>query len=84
MIPVLNVPRKKLRLRTEIVFWLQDAAKLDLKLLICKDQVNWGQLKQSEWIQWGSFYFVLLLLLLTIMLIILGSEEGSQEYSLGV
>lgn len=48
VIPILNVGRRKLRLRTEITFWLQDAAKLDLKELICKDEVNWTLLKDSK------------------------------------
>lgn len=48
IIPVLNVDRKSLRLRNEITFWIQEAAKLDLSLLICKDEVNWHAIKHGK------------------------------------
>jgi len=48
VIPLLNVPRRKLGLRTEITFWLQDAAKISLKSVICKDEINWNDLRSSE------------------------------------
>lgn len=47
VVPILNVTRKQLQLRTEILFWFQEAAKLDLKLLICKDEVEWSSLKNG-------------------------------------
>ena len=47
VVPLLNVTRKQLQLRTEILFWFQEAAKLDLKLLICKDELEWPSLKEG-------------------------------------
>ena len=47
VLPLLNVTRKQLKLRTEIAFWVQEAAKLDVAQLICKDEVDWTSLKTS-------------------------------------
>lgn len=41
--------RRQLRLRSEITFWLQEAVKLDLKLLICKDEVDWTLLSNGNY-----------------------------------
>ena len=48
VLPILNVDRRSLRLRNEITFWLSEAAKLDLQLVICKDEVNWQDLAKGK------------------------------------
>ncbi|KAI1301614.1 Protein prune -like protein 2 [Halotydeus destructor] len=48
VLPVLNIQRSQLRLKTEIIFWLQDAVKLDLKHLICKDEIAFDSLKSIK------------------------------------
>lgn len=40
VIPVLNIARRELRLRTELTFWLQEAVKLNSSLLVCRDDLN--------------------------------------------
>ena len=45
--PILNVSRCNLGLRKEIAFWVNEAAKLDLELLVCKDEVNWIEVQRG-------------------------------------
>lgn len=48
VIPLLNIARKELRLRTELTFWFQDAVKLENSLLICRDELNYQQLAKGK------------------------------------
>ena len=47
VVPILNVSRCNLGLRKEIAFWVNEAAKLDLELLVCKDEVNWIEVQRG-------------------------------------
>lgn len=47
VIPVLNIPRKELPLKTEVTYFLQKKS-LDLNDLVCNDEIRWAELRESN------------------------------------
>ncbi|XP_063700889.1 exopolyphosphatase PRUNE1 [Culicoides brevitarsis] len=47
VIPVLNIPRKELPLKTEVTYFLQKKS-LDLENLVCNDEIRLNELKEAQ------------------------------------
>ena len=70
VLPVLNVPREDLHLRREIVFWFEQVLQFDLKVLICRDEIDYDQLNASSGYNLSCFV-VCLIQNLTIAILLL-------------
>ena len=47
VIPILNISRNELELKTEVIFWFENSIHLNRNDLICRDQIDWEALKSS-------------------------------------
>ena len=47
VIPVLNITRNELVLKTEVIFWFENSIHLNRNDLICRDQIDFEALKTS-------------------------------------
>lgn len=66
---MLNVPRQDLHLRREVVFWFEQVLHFDLKVLICRDEIDYDQLNASSGRVFTITLFLFYILLIFILLL---------------